>query len=73
MLLQSSLSEQRYDRIVKYCAWYTFTSLADINECGSNPCENEGTCTDVPNGYTCVCESGYTGDECQTGIYNYNM
>ena len=42
--------------------------LADVNECGSNPCENGGTCTDVPNGYTCACSSGYTGDECQTGI-----
>ena len=49
-----------------YC--HTFIWLADINECGSNPCENGGTCTDVPNGYTCACQSGYTGDECQTGI-----
>ncbi len=42
--------------------------LTDVNECGSNPCENGGICSDVANGYTCACQSGYTGDECQTGI-----
>ena len=42
--------------------------FVDINECDSNPCENGGTCTDMEDGYECACESGYTGDECETGI-----
>ena len=42
--------------------------ILDINECESNPRENGGTCTDMEDGYTCACESGFTGTVCQTGI-----
>ena len=44
--------------------------VVDINECEINPCEHGGTCTDMVDGYSCVCESGYTGSECQTGNLN---
>eukprot|EP00057_Strongylocentrotus_purpuratus_P029787 XP_011684261.1 PREDICTED: fibropellin-1-like [Strongylocentrotus purpuratus] len=47
---------------------YRISYTADINECLSNPCKNGGTCTDETNMYTCTCEAGYTGDECQTNI-----
>ncbi len=29
----------------------------DINECETNPCLNNGTCTDGFNNYTCSCTS----------------
>ena len=45
-----------------------FVGIIEINECVSNPCENDGTCTDMEDGYTCACESGFTGTVCQTGI-----
>ena len=41
--------------------------IADIDDRASVPCQNGGTCTDGVNSYTCTCNSGYTGPECQTG------
>ena len=44
---------------------YLFT---DINECQtSKPCQNEGTCENVPGSYKCTCTTGYTGKDCQKG------
>ena len=40
-------------------------SVSDIDECSSNPCVNDGTCTDGVNGYVCDCPDEYTGDTCQ--------
>ncbi|KAL7132223.1 hypothetical protein ABFS83_12G057600 [Erythranthe nasuta] len=34
----------------------------DINECGDNPCDENGICTNTPGGYTCSCKKGYLGD-----------
>lgn len=39
----------------------------DINECASLPCQNDGTCSDLVNGYTCACAVGCTGINCETG------
>ncbi|XP_052811038.1 neurogenic locus notch homolog protein 2-like isoform X3 [Mya arenaria] len=36
----------------------------EVNECGSNPCKNGGTCNDMLNGYTCTCLSGFGGTLC---------
>jgi len=49
--------------------------FADDNECESIPCANGGTCTDETNGFTCQCQSGFTGQTCDTGkrihwVYN---
>ena len=29
-----------------------------INECYTNPCENQGTCVDLVDGYKCLCMPG---------------
>lgn len=42
--------------------------LADIDECGSSPCIH-GICSDGINNYTCQCMVGYTGANCETGLY----
>ncbi|XP_071494914.1 sushi, von Willebrand factor type A, EGF and pentraxin domain-containing protein 1-like [Diadema antillarum] len=42
-----------------------------INECdfnGRNPCLNEATCEDLPQGYHCACLPGYTGQNCEVNI-----
>lgn len=42
--------------------------FVDINECAGDPCENDGTCNDIINGYYCTCVKGFTGLSCETGI-----
>ena len=44
--------------------------LVDIDECGSNPCVNNGTCIDVVNGFTCNCTREFGGDRCEIGCEN---
>ena len=33
----------------------------EVNECLSNPCQNNGYCTDAVNGYQCGCLDGFKG------------
>merc|ERR1712173_517894 len=35
-----------------------------------NPCENDGTCYDTPDYYTCQCRRGWKGDLCDRVDYN---
>ena len=46
--------------------------LVDVNECESKPCENDGTCTDAVNLYTCRCTPGFTGARCEIGTSETN-
>ena len=39
----------------------------DTDECGSNPCQHGGTCSDRVNYYACTCSTGYKGSNCETG------
>jgi len=45
----------------------------DIIECNSNPCMNDGTCTDKVNRYTCNCRAGYTAANCESRKFVFNM
>ncbi len=53
------------------CAPLYIGSICDIfNHCESNAvtCSNRGTCTNGLNSYTCVCNAGYTGADCEDDI-----
>lgn len=39
-----------------------------INACRSNPCQNNATCVNGNNTFTCNCESGYSGPRCESDI-----
>ena len=43
--------------------------FADIDDCESNPCQNGATCVDGIDSYTCECANGYSGDNCETGMF----
>ena len=42
----------------------------DIDECASDPCQNDGTCIDQVAGFECECADGYEGDVCEIGKTN---
>ena len=35
-----------------------------MNECGSNPCQNDAECIDGDGTYTCTCTTGWGGHNC---------
>ena len=39
-----------------------------MDECASNPCDNESLCDDVIDGYICICKVGFTGSNCEDEI-----
>ena len=45
----------------------SLTSFSDIDECESNPCQNNGTCTDGIASISCNCSEGWIGSLCGTG------
>ncbi|XP_078681775.1 uncharacterized protein LOC144916521 [Branchiostoma floridae x Branchiostoma belcheri] len=40
----------------------------DKDECARNPCQHGGSCVNKDGGYTCICSSGWTGQDCQQDI-----
>ncbi|XP_031570057.1 fibropellin-1-like isoform X2 [Actinia tenebrosa] len=36
--------------------------------CLPNPCKNGGSCQELPNGHSCICYEGFSGDNCELGL-----
>ncbi|MBN3280272.1 DNER protein, partial [Polyodon spathula] len=52
---------------------FTGIFCEEFDACSENPCENNGTCTDVRQGddgknVICACQAGYTGEQCESVI-----
>ena len=43
----------------------SFLETPRIDECNSNPCVNNETCTDGVNLFTCSCTAGFMGGSCE--------
>ena len=41
----------------------------DIDDCQSEPCQNNGTCHDLVNDYRCDCVAGFNGTNCDNSTY----
>ena len=37
--------------------------------CNNTTCKNGGTCLNLLRGYHCTCVAGYTGENCEIGLY----
>lgn len=55
------------ERFIILTSFYPFLcSVADIDECSSNPCVN-GVCNDLENEFSCQCSPGFVGFLCEMG------
>ena len=44
--------------------WLHLSISSDTDDCHPSPCENNGTCVDGVNNYTCTCVPGFEGKNC---------
>ena len=42
---------------------------SDIDDCAGKTCNGVGTCNDGINDYTCQCQKGYAGKDCQNSKF----
>ena len=43
--------------------------FSDVDDCALSPCQNGGICTDGVNQFTCQCEPGFSGINCEISKY----
>ena len=50
-------------------------SLENTDDCPGNECQNNATCVDALNSYTCQCAEGFEGDYCEsmTNLYTISL
>ena len=62
MKLVQLVSVHFFNRPIRLKMMFVFS---DIDECASSPCENDATCEDGVNSYTCKCKAGFAGKNCE--------
>ena len=44
------------------------TECPGVRPCEVNSCQNGGTCVELGDSFTCVCQLGFTGQSCETAL-----
>ncbi|XP_068737640.1 uncharacterized protein [Montipora capricornis] len=74
---QRSFQPRNESRLCQFCPGTTITmkpgsesshDCLEIDECESNPCMYNSTCTDLVGDFFCTCQPGYTGKQCKINI-----
>ena len=61
--INKELTKALYSNIYdQYCSIKRFFIFTDIDECATNPCHADGTCTNIPGTFQCACNQGYSGN-----------
>jgi len=64
----ATLTNYDYDATNKECC---VLLLTEEDNCLSSPCLNGATCISDLTGYRCLCELGFTGTDCETGLCRF--
>ena len=48
---------------------YMFVHVVVYNPCLSNPCQNQGVCSNSTEGFVCTCSGNYEGTTCSGRYY----
>ena len=46
---------------------YSLT-VKEVDHCEVNPCDNDASCLNTPDGFLCDCKPGFTGNHCETEV-----
>ena len=53
--------------LTQFKVMLTLVYFADVNECASLPCINNGACVNGANEFRCICPNGFAGTLCEQG------
>ncbi|NWH87554.1 SNED1 protein, partial [Aegithalos caudatus] len=63
------LSQHNHPRVCRVPGvWSDPPECDEIDECQSQPCLNGGQCKDRVSAFLCLCEPGYTGQQCELDV-----
>ena len=55
--------------VFSFAVTVSFALFADVDECASNPCINNGVCENLIDMFLCNCTNDYIGYRCNLGMF----